>query len=242
MSVTHAADANKLLARLSAADRERLDPICEHVVLERGVTLWEAGATMPHVYFPVSGFISAVLPMEEGIPEVETLCTGDEGMVGASLLLGINYSVEHVLVQSAGRAIRAKVGDFERELARSESLRWLLQQYLFVLTTHLAQNIACSHHHLLEPRFARWLLMAQDRSHSDEFYLTQEFIANMLGVHRPAVSEAVRLMQMRGLITHSRGQIRVVDREALEAAACSCYVAQRAMYERFLGGSESHKR
>jgi CRP-like cAMP-binding protein len=227
---------NRLLARVSVADRQRLDPICERVNLEPGVTLWAAGTHVSHVYFPLSGFISSVLPMEEGIPEVETVCTGDEGMVGVSLLLGISYSAEHVLVQSAGRAIRAKAADFERELARTESMRGLLQRYLFVLTTQLAQNIACSHHHLLEPRFARWLLMAQDRSHSPEFYLTQEFIANMLGVHRPAVSEVVRLMQERGLINHSRGQTRVVDREALEAAACSCYAVQKAVYERFLGG------
>jgi CRP-like cAMP-binding protein len=234
-SSLQSANSNSLLARLGGADREWLSQISEEVTLEHGRTLWEAGSAMPHVYFPLSGFLSSVIPMEDGTPEVETVCTGLEGMVGATLLLGVTYSTERVLVQGAGRAIRASAAEFRRELARNEAMRSLLQLYLFVLTTQLAQNIACSQHHLLEQRFARWLLMAQDRMQAPEFLLTQEFMANMLGVHRPAVSEAVRLMSKRGLISHSRGQIRVVNREALESAACPCYASQRAIYERFLG-------
>lgn len=226
---------NRLLSRLPSKDRQDLLAVGELLSLEQGATLWQSNAAIPHVYFPLSGFISSVLPMEGGIPEVETLCTGDEGMVGTALLLGIAYSREHVLVQSSGQALRVKRGDFERQLSRSGPLRQLLQKYLFVITSHLAQNLACAHHHLLEQRFARWLLVAQDRSHAPEFFLTQEFMANMLGVHRPAVSEAVRIMQKRGLIANSRGQIRIVDRLALEATACPCYAIQISVYERFLG-------
>jgi CRP-like cAMP-binding protein len=196
--------------------------------------LCEPGKATRHVYFPVDGFISMVAPID-GKPALEVGMVGREGMLGASLVLGVAMAPLHAVVQGPGAAWRIGTAAFRAELERSPALQRLLKRYLYVLMAQLAGSAACVRFHEIGPRLARWLLMSQDRAHNERFHVTQEFLAYMLGVRRVGVTAAASAMQRSGLIAYRRGEMLVQDRKGLEATACACYGNDRRTYVETLG-------
>jgi CRP-like cAMP-binding protein len=194
----------------------------------------EPGASTPYIYFPTTGFISLIAQTDEGA-SIEVGMVGKEGMVGSHIALGVAATPLRSLVQGAGTALRMSSAHFRQELADSAALRGVMGRYLYVLMSQLAVSSACLRFHQVGPRLARWLLMSHDRARSDAFLLTQEFLSYMLGVRRVSVTAAAGILQQQGLITYSRGNLVVIDRAGLEAAACACYDKDRAVYARTLG-------
>jgi CRP-like cAMP-binding protein len=226
---------NRLIALLPRPDRASLLAACESVQLELGTVLCKPGETTRHVYFPGDSVISLLTAVVEGEPGLEVGMVGREGMLGAHLALGVSAIPLHALVQGAGAAWRVAAAPFRRELSNSRALRMSLHRYVYVLMAQLATSAACTRFHNVEPRLARWLLMTQDRVRSDNFHLTHEFLAHMLGVRRVGITGAASALQRQGLIRYRRGDINVLDRMGLEAAACSCYAADRRAYDATLG-------
>ena len=224
---------NLLLAALPRKDRLRFLAGCETVELVFADILSEPGNRIRHVYFPTKGMISLVAPMD-GFASLEVGLVGNEGMLGTALVLGVDDSLLHALVQGGGSALRMDAATFRRELAQCPALQRGLHRYVHVMMGQLAQTAACTRFHVVEARLARWLLMTQDRAHSDRFHLTQEFLAYMLGVRRVGVTKAASSLQKNNLISYSRGDIHVVDRVGLKAAACACYQADLTSYARML--------
>jgi CRP-like cAMP-binding protein len=220
---------NHLIELLPHRDRLSLLAICEPVQLVLADVLCEPGTPTRDVYFPIDGFISLVARLE-GHPGLEVGMVGREGMLGAHLALGVPTAPLHAVVQGAGSAWRIGARDFRRELASSAALRRGLNSYIHVLMTQLASSAACLRFHMIGPRLARWLLMSQDRAHADGFRMTHEFLSYMLGVRRVGVTTAAVALQRSGLIEYHRGELTVLDREGLEAAACSCYASDRESY------------
>jgi CRP-like cAMP-binding protein len=225
---------NSLLAGLPRRDWRRLVGQCEPVNLVFGDILCEPGDLLGHVHFPLSGFISLLATLDAQQP-LEMGLIGSEGMLGVTLILGIDTAPMRAVVQGPGRALRMSRAAFRRELDASTALRKQLARYLYVLLSQLAKSAACTHFHETSPRLARWLLMTHDRAHGNHFHLTHAFLADMLGVRRSSVSLSAAEMQRGGLIAYSRGEITILDRAALERAACPCYEAERADYARLLG-------
>ena len=225
---------NHLIERLPRADRMRLLALCEPVELVLAEVMFEPGQATRHVWFPVDGFVS-LITLTDGSPGLEVGMVGREGMPGAQLALGVSSAPMRALVQGPGRAWRIGAAAFRAELARSEPLQRGLNRYLYVLMAQLAAATACLRFHQIGPRLARWLLMSQDRAHADHFHVTHEFLAYMLGVRRVGVTAAAGALQRSGLIEYRRGELAVLDRAGLEAAACGCYAADRLNYASVLG-------
>jgi CRP-like cAMP-binding protein len=220
---------NHLIELLPRKDRLRLLAICEPVELALAEVLCEPGEPTRNVYFPIDSFISLVT-LVAGHPGLEIGMVGREGMLGAQLALGVTTSPLHAVVQGAGPAWRIGRGAFVRELAGSVALQRGMNLYLHVLMVQTAMSAGCLHFHLIGPRLARWLLMSQDRAHSDSFRVTHEFLAYMLGVRRVGITNAASALQRNGLIQYHRGKVTVLDRSGLEAAACGCYTAGQQSY------------
>jgi CRP-like cAMP-binding protein len=225
---------NLLLAALPAADRRRLLADCDSVELGEGDKLVEPGDAVKHVFFPIDCFVSLIARIDDGA-QLEVGLVGDEGMVGTSLILGVPVSPLRALVQGAGRAWRLDAATFTRELERSTALRRVLNRYLYVVLGQLAQSAACTRFHFVEARLARWLLMTRDRAHSNEFRITHEFLAYMLGVRRVGVTRAASALQHRELIRYTRGSLQILDPPGLAVAACGCYASDKATYAGVLG-------
>ena len=220
---------SRLIEGLPSKQRKQLLNGCEPVDLVFGNVLHEANQPIRHVYFPLSGFVSLVTTLD-GHQPLEMGLIGNEGMLGATLALGIGQAPMRAVVQGSGSALRISSQLFKQELLSSPALLRALKRYLYVVMTQLSQSAACTHFHEIEPRLARWLLMTHDRAHADHFHLTHEYLADMLGVRRSGVSIAAAAMQARGLISYSRGEIHILDRPGLELAACECYAALQADY------------
>ena len=225
---------NRLLATLPSKDHQRFLANCEPVELHFAEVLSEPGERIRHVYFPTDSFVSLVT-LVDGHAGLEVRLVGDEGMIGTPLVLGVELTLLRTVVQGAGPAWRTTPVLFRDALRQSSALQATLNRYLYVLMIQLGQMAACTHFHVVEARLARWLLMTQDRAHSDNFHATHEFLAFMLGVRRVGVTQAASALQQRKLIRYSRGDITVLDRAGLEATSCGCYDAAKALYDRILG-------
>lgn len=225
---------NHLLARLQPRDRASVIAAGEPVQLAQGALLGEAGEPTRHVYFPEDCFVSLVTA-GTGRPGLEVGLVGREGMLGAQLVLGVSAIPLQAQVQGAGSALRIAAAPFRRELSRNTGLQQSLSRYVYVLMAQLATATACTRFHQVGPRLARWLLMTQDRAHSDNFHLTHELLAHMLGVRRVGITAAAGALQRQGLIRYHRGDITVLDRAGLESTACSCYAADRRVYRMTVG-------
>jgi len=224
---------NRLLAALPAADYERLLPHLELVPLDLGRVLHESGATMRHVHFPANAIVSLLYVMEDGA-SAEIAVVGNDGMVGISLFMGGDSTPSRAIVQSAGLSYRLPARVLKQEFHRYGPAMHVLLRYTQALITQMAQTAVCNRHHSVDQQLCRWLLLSLDRLASSEIAMTQELIANMLGVRREGVTEAAGRLQDAGLIHYSRGHIRVLDRRGLEARVCECYNVVRRESERLL--------
>jgi hypothetical protein len=231
--VSPSATANRLLSALPARAAGRLLDAAQLVELRLGDVLHTSDGRVTHVYFPTDSFISLMIPVNLG-SFLEVGMVGNEGMVGASLILGVDRSPLRALVQGAGPAWRLSARSFAAELKGCVELRKLLQRYTQVRVGQLAQTAACTRFHLIEARLARWLLMTQDRAHAPAFRVTHEFLAFMLGVRRVGVTRAASALQRRHLIRYHRGEVTILDRTGMMSAACSCYQADIDRYATLL--------
>ena len=224
---------NHLLAALPAEEYARLLPDLEWVATPLGHVLYEPGVKMRHVYFPTTSIVSLLYVMEDGA-SAEIAVVGNEGVVGVSLFMGGESTTSRAVVQSDGHAYRLKAQLLKDEFFRAGPMQRLLLRYTQALLTQMAQTAVCNRHHSLDQQFCRWLLLSLDRLSSNELVMTQELIANMLGVRREGVTEAAGNVQRAGLITYNRGRITVLDRTGLEARACECYAVVKKEFDRLL--------
>jgi CRP-like cAMP-binding protein len=224
---------NKLLAALPRTEWSRLSEDAETVALEFKYMIYEAHSQVEHVYFPLEGVVS-LLSLMRGNTALEVATVGNEGMVGLAAFLGGVKTPLRTLVQIPGKAIKISVEAFREEIGRLGKLQALLNLYTQALFTQIAQGNGCNNVHSVEKRCARWLLTTHDRVDSDEFSLTQEFLAQMLGVRRATVTEVARSFQKAGLIVYRRGSIKILKRKDLEGLSCECYKIIRDEYERLL--------
>jgi len=225
---------NLLLAALPADVLERLAPNLEPVGLPLGKVIYESGVQMKHVYFPTSGCIISMLYVMADGSSAEIAVVGDEGVVGIALFMGGDTTPSRALVQSAGYGFRLEARALQAEFGRHTGLQTLLLRYTQALITQMSQTAVCNRHHSLEQQLCRWLLLSQDRLPTNQLTMTQELIANMLGVRREGVTQAAGRLQTAGLIRYNRGRITIVDRSGLEALVCECYAVVKKEYERLL--------
>jgi CRP-like cAMP-binding protein len=233
VSGKHNPRQNRLLAALPPADCERLLPDLELVPLPLGWAVYEAGGPQGYVYFPTTSIISLLYVMEDGA-SAEIAVTGNDGLVGIALFMGGESTPSRAVVQSAGYGYRLKAAVLKREFKQGGQLQYLALRYTQALITQMAQTAVCNRHHSVEQQLCRWLLLSLDRLPSNELAMTQELIANMLGVRREGVTEAAGHLQAAGLIHYSRGHITVLDRPKLEKRVCECYAVVKREMDRLL--------
>lgn len=224
---------NHLLAALTAPEQERLFPQLELVPMPLGTVLYESGSHLGHVYFPTTSIVSLLYVMEDGA-SAEIAVVGNEGLVGVSLFMGGETTPSRAVVQSAGFAYRLAGARLKDEFGRNGSMQHLMLRYTQALLTQMAQTAVCNRHHSVDQQLCRWLLLSLDRLPSNELTMTQELIANMLGVRREGVTEAALKLQRAGLIRYARGHIAVLDRPGLEERSCECYGVVKKEYDRLL--------
>jgi len=224
---------NHLLAALPQAEWLRLQPLLEWVDLPLGQVLYESGRTLSHVYFPSTAIISLLYVMENGA-SAEIAVVGNEGLVGISIFMGGGSTPSRAVVQSAGSGWRLRAQDVRDEFNHSGPVMHVLLRYTQALITQMAQTAVCNRHHTLDQQLCRWLLLSLDRLDGNELVMTQELIANMLGVRREGVTDGALKLQKLGLIRYARGHITVLDRPGLEARTCECYAVVKKEYDRLL--------
>jgi CRP-like cAMP-binding protein len=225
--------ANQLLASLPAEEMARWSEHLEPVELHLGQVLYESGSPQSHVYFPTTAIVSLLYVTENG-QSAEIAVVGNEGVVGIALFMGGDTTPNRAVVQSAGFGFRLAAHTIKSEFSRSAPVLHLLLRYTQALITQMAQTAVCNRHHSIDQQLCRWLLLSLDRLQGPELHMTQELIANMLGVRREGVTEAALKLQRAGLINYSRGLIEVLDRPGLEHRACECYAVVAAEYTRLL--------
>jgi len=225
---------NHLLAALPKADYQRLATHLEPIPLPLGWSVYEPGSPMEHVFFPTDGIISLLYVMENGA-SAEIAVTGNEGLVGIALFMGGESTPSRAVVQSAGQAYRLRADFLKEEFERGGELQHLLLRFTQALITQMAQTAVCNRHHTVEQQLCRWLLLSLDRLPSNDLIMTQELIANMLGVRREGVTEAAGHLQQAGLIQYQRGHITVLDRSKLAERVCECYAVVKRESDRLLG-------
>jgi CRP-like cAMP-binding protein len=233
MSSPHTPKHNHLLAALPAEDYARLQPDLELLPMPLGWAVYESGSPLGYLYFPTTSIVSLLYVMESGA-SAEIAITGNEGLVGISLFMGGESTPSRAVVQSAGNGYRLKASILKREFALGGQLQHLALRYTQALITQMAQTAVCNRHHALDQQLCRWLLLSLDRLPGTELLMTQELIANMLGVRREGVTEAAGKLQEDGLIHYSRGHIKVLDRAKLEQRACECYAVVKKEFDRLL--------
>ena len=224
---------NLLLRELPPAEWERWRPQIEAVELPLGEVLYEPGRTLSHMYFPTTAIVSLLYVMENGA-SAEIAVVGNEGLVGISLFMGGGSTPSRAVVQSAGWGFRLPSKIMKDEFDRAGPVLHLLLRYTQALITQMAQTAVCNRHHSLDQQLCRWLLLSLDRLHGSELVMTQELIANMLGVRREGVTEGALKLQEAGLIKYARGRITVLDRPGLEKRTCECYAVVKKEYDRLL--------
>ena len=229
---------NHLLAALPDAEAQRWLRLLEPVDLSLGEVLYESGITLSHVYFPTTAIISLLYVMENGA-SAEIAVVGNEGVVGISLFMGGESTSGRAVVQSAGKGFRLKAHLMKQEFNRAGSVLHLLLRYTQALITQMSQTAVCNRHHSLDQQLCRWLLLSLDRLEGNQLVMTQELIANMLGVRREGVTEGALKLQHAGLIQYARGHIMVLDRAALERRSCECYAVVKKEYDRLLPMKEA---
>lgn len=225
---------NRLLAALPDEEYQRLLTHLEPVNFALGESVYEFGTQLKHIYFPTTSIVSLLYTMENGT-SAEIGVVGNEGVVGIALFMGGDTAPNRAIVQSAGAAFRVKAGALQGEFIRAGTFQRLLLRYTQALITQISQTAVCNRLHPIEQQLCRWLLLSHDRLQSDELKMTQEMIANMLGVRREGVTYAAGHLQTEGLIKYTRGRIKILDRKGLEATVCECYRVVKDEYDRLLG-------
>jgi len=224
---------NHLLGALSEAECERLRPHLEAVDMPLGEVVYESGGSLDYVYFPVTSIVSLLYVLENG-SSAEIAVVGNDGVVGISIFMGGESTPSRAVVQSAGRALRLAAPVMKAEFTRGGSMQHLMLRYTQALITQMAQTAVCNRHHSVDQQLCRWLLLSLDRLSTPQLSMTQELIANMLGVRREGVTEAAGKLQKAGVISYRRGQIKVLDRARLEGMSCECYEVVRRETMRLL--------
>jgi len=224
---------NHILAALPAAESERLFPHLERVQMPLGAVLYESGDTLRHMYFPTDCIVSLLYVLEDGA-SAEIAVVGNEGAIGVALFMGGETTPSRAIVQSAGFAYRLTGKRIKEEFNRHGQMLHVLLRYTQSLITQMAQTAVCNRHHSVHQQLCRWLLLSLDRLHSSKLTMTQELIANMLGVRREGVTEAAGQLQNLGVISYSRGEITVLDRSRLEQLSCECYAVVKRETDRLL--------
>ena len=220
--MTSKAQRNRILGALSAADWAKLEGSLQPVTLALGTVVYESGVQLGYVYFPTTAIVSLLYVMADGA-SAEIAVVGNDGVVGIALFMGGESTPSRAVVQSAGEAYRMRSEVVKQEFIRGGDLQHLLLRYTQALITQMAQTAVCNRHHSIDQQLCRWLLMSLDRLEGDDLSMTQELIANMLGVRREGVTEAAGKLQVAGLIRYSRGHIAVLDRAGIERRCCECY-------------------
>jgi len=233
MEAKHNPKQNHLLAALPASEFDRIAPDLQLVSLKLGEALYESGGQLQHVYFPTDSIVSLLYVMEDGA-SAEIAVVGNEGILGISLFMGGETTPSRAVVQSAGHGYRLPAQKLKQEFNRAGPMMHLLLRYTQALITQMSQTAVCNRHHSVDQQLCRWLLLSLDRLPSDELTMTQELIANMLGVRREGVTEAAGKLRAAGIIDYSRGHIKVKDRRKLEQHVCECYAVVKKEFDRLL--------